>query len=172
MGYDKTHDNVNLLINVKDIVDNLENKDISPPPNQTDVTFEENFFDEGSPDKSQDNSINEGLEVNTDTLFEEGTEKLNDFNHVFSDNIYIEIPKVNLSNVIASNREIHNALEESWEEQLVPIGDHKADFSFPDSEYTTFKTSAQKEVNYLVKEFESRKAADAYARAETGRTGK
>ena len=58
-----------------------ENKDISPPPNQTDETFEENFFDEGSPDKSQDNSINEGLEVNTDTLFEEGTEKLNDFNH-------------------------------------------------------------------------------------------
>ena len=148
-----------------------ENKDISPPPNQTDETFEENFFDEGSPDKSQDNSINEGLEVNTDTLFEEGTEKLNDFNHVFSDNIYIEIPKVNLSNAIASNGEIHNALEESWEEQLVPIGDHQADFSLPDSEYTTFKTSAQKEVNYLVKEFESRKAADAYARAATARTG-
>ena len=34
-----------------------------------------------------------------------------------------------------------------------------------------FKRSAQKEVNYLVKEFECRKAADSYARAAISRTG-
>ena len=34
-----------------------------------------------------------------------------------------------------------------------------------------FKKSAQKEVNYLVKEFECRKAASSYSRATTTRTG-
>ena len=44
-------------------------------------------------------------------------------------------------------------------------------YSDVDSEYTKFKRSAQKEVSYLVKEFECRKAADSYARATTSRTG-
>ena len=34
-----------------------------------------------------------------------------------------------------------------------------------------FRRSAQKEVNYLVKEFECRKSADAYARATVSKTG-
>ena len=37
--------------------------------------------------------------------------------------------------------------------------------------YSEFKRSAQKEVNYLVKEFEMKKSASAYARATTSRTG-
>lgn len=44
-------------------------------------------------------------------------------------------------------------------------------FSIADTDYNEFKRSAQKEVNYLVKEFECRKAADSYARATTARTG-
>ena len=39
-------------------------------------------------------------------------------------------------------------------------------------DFVKFKRSAQKEVNYLVKEFECKKSADAYARATTtARTG-
>ena len=37
--------------------------------------------------------------------------------------------------------------------------------------YRLFRRSAQKEVNYLVKEFECRKSADAYARATVSKTG-
>ena len=37
--------------------------------------------------------------------------------------------------------------------------------------FAKFKKSAQKEVNYLVKEFECKKSASAYARATTSRTG-
>ena len=44
-------------------------------------------------------------------------------------------------------------------------------FDEPDKEFIQFKRSAQKEVNYLVKEFECKKAADSYARATTSRTG-
>ena len=40
-----------------------------------------------------------------------------------------------------------------------------------DNEYRLFRRSAQKEVNYLVKEFECRKSADAYARATVSKTG-
>ena len=44
-------------------------------------------------------------------------------------------------------------------------------FDKTDEEFVKFKRNAQKEVNYLVKEFECRKAADSYARATTARTG-
>jgi len=40
-----------------------------------------------------------------------------------------------------------------------------------DTEFRKFKQTAQKEVSYLVKEFECRKSADSYARATTSRTG-
>ena len=44
-------------------------------------------------------------------------------------------------------------------------------FEESDVDYDQFKRDAQKEVNYLVKEFECKKAASAYARAATSRTG-
>ena len=148
----------------------IENKDISPPPNQSDETFDEDFFDEGSPEESKDGSTSEEPEVVTDTLFQEGTEQLNDLSQSV-ENTYVEVPSVYLSNIIASNSEIHTALEESWEEQLVPIEDYKADFTIPDIEYRDFKNAARKEVNYLVKEFEMKKSADSYVRASIAKTG-
>ena len=39
------------------------------------------------------------------------------------------------------------------------------------NKYNEYKKSAQKEVNYLVKEFECKKAADSHARTTTARTG-
>ena len=40
-----------------------------------------------------------------------------------------------------------------------------------EKDFAKFKKSAQKEVNYLVKEFECKKSASAYARATVSRTG-
>jgi hypothetical protein len=51
------------------------------------------------------------------------------------------------------------------------ISEHKSDFSIADEQYQKFKKSAQREVNYLVKEFECKKSADAYARATVSKTG-
>ena len=45
------------------------------------------------------------------------------------------------------------------------------DFFNADKEFDEFRVSARKEVNYLVKEFEMKKSASAYARAATARTG-
>ena len=86
------------------------------------------------------------------------------------ENVYIELPKVDLDIVIGKNSEVHRVITDSFvQQQENNICDNL--FDTVDTEFKKFKTSAQKEVNYLVKEFECRKAADSYARASTSRTG-
>ena len=81
------------------------------------------------------------------------------------ENVYLELPKVNLDTVVAKNPEIHEYIDSNWN-----IRDEDP-FRTTDSLFAQFKRSAQKEVNYLVKEFECKKAADSYARASVSRTG-
>ena len=101
-------------------------------------------------------------EVQTADALEENLEDLVSFDGY--ENVYVELPKVDLNAVIASNSEIHEVIDNAFR-----ISDGKYDV--PDTKYVEFKRNAQKEVNYLVKEFECRKAADSYARATTSRTG-
>jgi len=84
------------------------------------------------------------------------------------ENTYVEIPKLNVKQIIVSNSEIHNQCKQSWQSYS---DTHDETFGETDKDFREFKRSAQKEVNYLVKEFECRKAADSYARASTARTG-
>ena len=85
-----------------------------------------------------------------------------------SENVYVEIPKVDIDEVIAENEEIHEYLNDYFNR----YSDLNFDvFEVPDRSFVEFKRTAQKEVNYLVKEFECKKAADSYARASTARTG-
>jgi hypothetical protein len=95
------------------------------------------------------------------------------------ENTYVEVPQLNLDTVIAKNSEVHKDIDHSFahqqkihngwaqEKNITPANLYKES----DTEFRKFKSSAQKEVNYLVKEFECRKAADQYARASTARTG-
>ena len=82
------------------------------------------------------------------------------------ENVYVELPKVNLDDIIVPNKEIHDKCDELWDNPHDPYL-----FDYVDGEFMKFKKSAQKEVNYLVKEFECRKSANSYARATTSRTG-
>ena len=87
------------------------------------------------------------------------------------ENVYIEIPKIDLKRIIVSNSEVHSRFGE-WDEWMQEHQVLEEDiFGSVDKEFLKFKKSAQKEVNYLVKEFECKKAADSYARATTARTG-
>ena len=89
------------------------------------------------------------------------------------ENTYVELPKLNLEDVVVPNDAIHKVCNDSWIESI----SYNKEFSEAnifedvDAEYVQFKREAQKEVNYLVKEFECKKAADSYARATTARTG-
>ena len=106
-------------------------------------------------------------------------EKLQDFiDRGGVDSVYVEVPKLDLNEVIISNEDIHKEINSSFAEQEKELNDriHQHDphwdcFLEVDSRFLDFKKSAQKEVSYLVKEFECRKAADNYARANTSRTG-
>ncbi len=108
-------------------------------------------------------------EVKTMDQLEESIRDLLD--HSGIENVYIEIPKLDLNRIIVPNTEIHQKCEEQWESSLNRGYNQNELFGEVDRKYKEFKNSAQKEVNYLVKEFECRKAADSYARASTARTG-
>ena len=112
---------------------------------------------------SQGGETNEEPEVKTVDSLEESLKDL--VNHQGEENVYLEVPKLNLSKIIVPNSEIQQRCEEVWADQEMEK------FEFVDSKFLEFKKSAQKEVNYLVKEFECKKAADSYARATTARTG-
>ena len=118
-------------------------------------------------------------EVTTDNVFEEGKESLNS-EHDSAEPIYAELPDVDMDEVIISVESIHQDLNESFEEQAKPVimkdyrGDDyemSTDFAPYHLEYEKFKNSAKREVNYLVKEFECKKAADAYSRSHVAKTG-
>jgi hypothetical protein len=119
---------------------------------------------------SSGGEINEEPEVKTMESLEEALRQLVDSNGV--ENVYLELPKLDLNKIIVPNTEIHNKCKEYWnswmEEQEYST---EQIFGEVDRKFLEFKRSAQKEVNYLVKEFECKKAADSYARATTSRTG-
>ncbi len=95
------------------------------------------------------------------------------------ENVYVEVPQLNLDTIIGKNSEVHKEIDNSFSHQQKLHNEWADDkkitptnlYKESDLEFKKFKSSAQKEVNYLVKEFECRKAADQYARASTSRTG-
>ena len=121
-------------------------------------------------------SVNLEPEIETADSLEEALRGLNNLNSGSGEKKYIELPKVNLKNIIIPNNTIHERIYAEWVDQIESW--KKRDYNLTgnifaevDEDYFKFKKSAQKEVNYLVKEFECRKSASAYARATTARTG-
>ena len=113
---------------------------------------------------------NEEPEVKTMESLEEALKQLVESGG--PENVYLELPKLDLNKIIVPNEEIHNKCKEYWSSWMKEA-EYTVDeiFGEVDRKFVEFKRSAQKEVNYLVKEFECRKAADSYARATTSRTG-
>jgi hypothetical protein len=145
---------------------------------------EENFMthEEMLEEADRRESANKEPEVTTDQIFEEGAEEFNGNMDESRDPTYCEIPKVNLEHFIVSNSDVHETINNKWQEGLNPQPswcpyDEKYktpnpfDFNYADHEFDKFKKSAQKEINYMVKEFECKKSADSYSRAATARTG-
>ena len=109
-------------------------------------------------------------EVKTADSLEEALKNL--INNNGNENVYLELPQLDLKKIIVPNVEIHDKCKESWDDYIERMGyDYSSVFGEVDRQFLDFKRSAQKEVNYLVKEFECRKAADSYARSTIARTG-
>ena len=115
----------------------------------------------------------------TQRAFDESSEELNSPN-LGRPISYIEIPDklpCKLDRYIADWEKVHawidqnvdeNAFEKADEDQRYIWG---TSYDKVDQEYREFRKQSQKEVNYLVKEFECRKSADNYARTGSARTG-
>jgi hypothetical protein len=180
--------------------DNHETQSASTSPNGEDAEMEqpqdeqEGQSNESESSQSEENSDNEGPaqsqqnttshsntqeepEVRTADSLEDKLRSL--VNQHGEDNVYVELPQVNLDTIIAKNSEVHKEIDDCFNHQQRNMDTLNEANNAPlwslyknvDLEFQKFKNSAQKEVNYLVKEFECRKAADSYARASTARTG-
>jgi hypothetical protein len=90
------------------------------------------------------------------------------------DNLYLEFPEFKIESFVASNNEVHQYLsgEFAAQEKNCPVYiNGNSIFYDADRTYQEYKSSCMKEVNYLVKEFECKKAADSYSRASVSKTG-
>ena len=98
----------------------------------------------------------------TQSAFDNAAEKLSSS---FGRNpIYVEIPDaIDLDSIIVDWTTLHDWIDKNAGEPEV--------YEYVDNQYYEFRKQSQKEVNYLVKEFECRKSADAYARAGQSKTG-
>ncbi len=117
---------------------------------------------------SEDNNSDE--ELKTTKSLNEKIKSLNSQSE-FNDSVYVEIPKLNLDTVIGSNKEVHDELDAWFSNKTSLDTDEVCSFKTSDCDFRKFKQSVQREVSYLVKEFECQKAADSYARTSTSRTG-
>ena len=102
-------------------------------------------------------------ELKTQDAFDD---KLSGLSNRSTEYHYVSRPKLKLDRLITKNDYIHHSIDKWWKQI-----ETETCFDEVDAFYKDFKKSAQKEVNYLVKEFECRKAADAYSRSSTARTG-
>jgi hypothetical protein len=141
---------------------------------------QEGQSDSSQPQETEDPGNTQGDEVSTTPSQPEEPEvrtvdnlesKIRELvNNDGNENVYVEIPSVNLDTVIGKNVAVHKEIDACFTYQQNNRPSEKL-FEVVDQEFKKFKLSAQKEVSYLVKEFECRKAADSYARASTARTG-
>ena len=134
-------------------------EDSQENPQETSDSMEQTTQTTSSPQSGDDEP-----EVKTVNNLEDSLKELID--ETSKETGYYEIPKVNIETIVIPNKTIHENCESAWEtcsesDNLLSV----------DKAYAEYKISAQKEVNYLVKEFECRKSADSYARATTSRTG-
>jgi len=115
-------------------------------------------------------SVDEEPKVRTDDMLKNNLRDL--INKNAKDAVYLEFPNVDLKNHVVDTKEVHKLIESHFKAQESSTSYlYPSPFNAADSEYQRYKTESVKEVNYLVKEFECRKAADSYARASTARTG-
>ncbi len=117
-------------------------------------------------------SMDETVSI-TDAALQESLQSLVDENA--KEWIYLSLPKVDVDKCIISHGEIQKELNEWFytreygddETRIYQL--NAVDYGI--KKYNSYKKSAQKSVNYLVKQFEMKKSADNYKRTAVAKTG-
>ena len=130
----------------------------------THANIDEDIIDDWDDEDYEDDAAGSegGTGSETQRSFDDASEKLSSPD---SKNLtYVEIPeKVDLDRHVVDWKKLHNWIDSQALESIA--------YAEVDQKYNEFRKQSQKEVNYLVKEFECRKSADAYARAGQSKTG-
>lgn len=114
---------------------------------------------------SREHNDTDEMKSKTSRSFDEKSKELVDNNA--AETHYVELPKMNLETMVIPNEFIHKKADEHYVANSWNIECRQT----TDRNYNTYKKSAEKEVSYLVKEFECKKSADQYARTSVARTG-
>ena len=161
-----------------ELTDKSPNSEGQGQPDVKDMTNEELIDElERLSDSNDVGGVHGNLEAVTDKTLQDNLENLNKKTiGEHREPEYVELPDLNMKTVVARNSEVHEYLNEHYSKSQKHFDQNSDTKSFDiyekvDSEYRLFRRAAQKEVNYLVKEFEMRKSADAYARATISKTG-
>jgi len=120
--------------------------------------------DEDDDEESGEEFSEGGNTSETQNSFDDAASKLSSKSYGSRSPVYIEIPEsVALDECIVDWTKLHDWIDKNAVNPDV--------YEYVDNEYQKFRIQSRKEVNYLVKEFECRKSADAYSRAGQSKTG-
>ena len=149
------------------------NQNQSLEPNFTENQQQNNIEDSiKDNDNNEDEDEEAGETSKTQDAFDRAAKKLT--SSFGNSSTYVEIPEnVKLSDYVADWTEVHDWIDEQRRLDTVarPEYYNNNPFKYSDDLYKKFRNQSQKEVNYLVKEFECRKSANAYSRAGQSKTG-
>ena len=111
------------------------------------------------------------FESSTDTAFQENQQQL--INKYSSETAYLTIPqKIDLDRIVVKCDPLQEYISEFYEDERFNVDSYDTRLlEATQKEYVKYKKSASKGVNYLVKEFEMKKSADAYSRSAVSKTG-
>jgi hypothetical protein len=140
-------------------------------PDEVDNTEQEQKQEEIQ--NSGDTQGGEFGDINTATTQRSFDESIEDLTNTYKDQVptqYVTIPNMDLDKVVIDFDTIKTYLDEHFVKENTT--DSSNQFLIEHTKrFNEFKKSSNKEVNYLVKEFEMKKSADSYARQRTAKTG-
>ncbi len=148
-----------------------------PVKGRSDKAFPDEVQDtQQEQDETQNSGDTQGGEfgdIDVSTTQRSLDESLEDLTNTYKDQVptqYVTIPNMNLEKVVIDFDTIKTYLDEHFVKENTT--DSSNQFLIEHTKrFNEFKKSSNKEVNYLVKEFEMKKSADSYARQRTAKTG-
>lgn len=108
------------------------------------------------------------LKAITDIVFEKNKSLLLDQSVTYN---YISLPKVNIKNCIVPQKDFRKTFKDYIIKRISSSRSELEYYKWLKTDFKKFKNENKKTVMYLVKEFEMKKAASAYKRSTTDKTG-
>ena len=111
----------------------------------------------------------DGIEAMTDTNYQKKQYDSVDQNATEIE--YLNIPKVNLKEVIVDYKQVNKELSEHYSSKTQGREYNQKYMDFINDDIIRFKNEQKSTISYMVKEFEMKKAADLYKRSTVAKTG-